>query len=200
MLQAIFVSFLFLGSRFGDVTLAANQVLLQFLHISAYALDGFAFAAEALVGQAMGARHRVALRQAALRASQWGALSAVAMAALFVLLGGWMIDLMAKAPEVQAEARRYLAYVALSPILAVASFMLDGIFIGATRTRDMRDMMALSLAVYVLCVLALMPTLGAHGLWLALLISFIARGFTLWVRYPALEDGADQSVVRSAES
>lgn len=72
MLQAIFVSFLFLAADFGDVPLAANQVLLQFLQITAYALDGFAFAAEALVGQAMGARARAALRQGALMTSFWG--------------------------------------------------------------------------------------------------------------------------------
>lgn len=187
MLEGIVISFLFLGSDFGDATLAANQVLLQFLHITAYALDGFAFAAEALVGQAVGARNRAALRQGAVRTSQWGLGVILLLAVTFALWGGALIDLMAKAPEVQTEARSYLVYMVLAPILGLAAWMLDGIFIGATRTRDMRNMMAVSLVIYVIAVIALMPALGNHGLWAALLISYVARGFTLGLRYPALE-------------
>ena len=187
MLEGIVISFLFLGSDFGDVTLAANQVLLQFLHITAHALDGFAFAAEALVGQAVGARNRVALRQGALRTSQWGLGIIVLLAVAFALWGGALIDLMAKAHEVQQEARVYLIYMVLAPILGLAAWMFDGIFIGATRTRDMRNMMAVSLVIYVISVIVLVPLIGNHGLWVALLISYVARGITLGLRYPALE-------------
>ena len=187
MLEAIFVSFLFLGADFGDVTLAANQVLLQFLHITAYALDGFAFAAEALVGQALGARDRAGLRRGAVLTSQWGLLTILVLSVGFALFGGAIIDLMAKADSVQAAARNYLIYMVLAPLAGLAAWMLDGIFIGATRTRDMRNMMAISLGLYGLAVLALVPLLANHGLWLALLFSFIARGVTLGLRYPALE-------------
>lgn len=187
LLQAIFVSFLFFGSDFGDVTLAANQVLMQFLHITAYGLDGFAFAAEALVGTAMGAGNRAALRRSALMASFWGAVTCIGLAAFFWLRGGWMIDVLTTAPDVRSEARVYLIYMVLSPILGMASWMLDGVFIGATRTKDMRNMMAISFAIYALSVWMLMPAYGNHGLWIALLISFVARGLTLLVRYPALE-------------
>ena len=190
MLECIFVSFLFLGADFGDVTLAANQVLLQFLHITAYALDGFAFAAEALVGQALGARNRPQLRRSAIVTSQWGLLIIVILAAVFALFGGSIIDLMAKAVEVQTEARSYLIYMVLAPLVGLAAWMLDGVFIGATRTRDMRNMMAVSLMVYVVAVMVLVPMIGNHGLWLALLISFVARGVTLGLRYPALEAAA----------
>lgn len=190
MLQIIFISFLFWGSDFGDVTLAANQVLLQFLSITSHALDGFAFAAEALVGQAYGARSWAHLRRGALLTSVWGMVVCLALAVMFASFGGALIDLMAKAPEVQHEARNYLIYVALAPILGLAAYMLDGVFIGATRSRDMRNMMAVSLGVYIIAALLLAPTLGNHGLWLALLISFIARGVTLGLRYPALERAA----------
>lgn len=190
MLQVIFISFLFWGSDFGDVTLAANQVLLQFLSITAHALDGFAFAAEALVGQAFGARSVAHLRRGALLTSVWGIVVCVALAIAFASFGGMLIDLMAKAPEVQQEARNYLIYMALAPILGLAAYMLDGVFIGATRTRDMRNMMALSLLVYIIAALLLAPSMGNHGLWLALLISFVARGVTLGLRYPALERAA----------
>jgi len=189
MLQAIFVSFLFLGSGFGDVTLAANQVLMQFLSITAHALDGFAFSAEALVGQAFGARNRLVLRRGAVLASLWALAVCAGIAAGYAIFGGALIDLMATAPEVRAAAREFLPYAAAAPLLGVAPFMLDGVFIGATRSRDMRNMMAASLAFYAVAVAALVPLMGNHGLWTALLLSFVARGVTLGLRYPALERG-----------
>ena len=193
LLQGIFLSFLFLAAGEGDVVLAANQVLLQFLHITAYALDGFAFAAEALVGQAMGARNRAGLRRSAVLASLWGAGSVVVLALAFALAGGMIVDLMTTAPDVRAVARDYLPWMVAAPVLGLAPWMLDGIFIGATRTRDMRDMMVVSFAVYGAAVLMLLPLMGNHGLWAALLISFVARGVTLGLRYPALEAGAGRA-------
>ena len=193
MLQAIFMSFLFLGARFGDVTLAANQVLLQFLEITAYALDGFAFAAEAMVGQALGAYNRGALRQAAIKSSLWGLIVVLGLAAAFALAGGAIIDLMATSPEVRSEARNYLWWMVLAPPIGIASWMLDGIFIGATRTRDMRNMMMISLVVYVVAVAAFIPLFGNHGLWLALLVSFVARGATLGWKYPKVEAAAEKA-------
>jgi MATE family multidrug resistance protein len=190
LLQAIFVSFLFLGSGLGDVKLAANQVLLQFLMITAYALDGFAFAAEALVGRAMGAKQRDILRRGALLTSGWGLLACALMTVGFALGGGAIIDLMTTAPLVRAEARVFLPYMIAAPLIGCASWMLDGIFIGATRSRDMRNMMAVSFIVYCASAAVLMPVLGNHGLWISLLISFIARGITLGLRYPALERAA----------
>lgn len=187
LLEAIFLSFVFLGSDMGDVTLAANQVLLQFLMITAYGLDGFAFAAEALVGRAVGARQVDALRRGAVLASFWAGLVSVLMTVLFWVIGPQIIDLMTKAPEVQATARVFLPYLLAVPVLACAAFMLDGIFIGATRSRDMRNMMALSFAIFVVAVVILVPAYGNHGLWAAMLISFVARGITLGLCYPALE-------------
>lgn len=187
LLQAMFVGFLFVGAGFGDATLAANQVLMQFLTFSAFALDGFAFTAETLVGQALGARARDRLRRAAVMSSAWGLVVVLALAVVFAVAGGAMIDLMTTAPEVRARARDFLPYVVAAPVLGVAAFMLDGIFIGATATRDMRNMMAVSFAIYAVAVALLVPGLGNHGLWLSMLIAFAARGITLGLRYPALE-------------
>ena len=189
-LEIIVVSFLFMGADFGDVTLAANQVLLQFLMIASHGLDGFAFAAEALVGQAFGARLRHQVRRGALLAGFWGACSALGLALGFLLFGGMIIDIMTTAPEVRVAARVYLPYMVLAPLLAVVPFILDGVFIGATRSRDMRNMMFVSFVVYGVAVLSLLPVLGSHGLWVALLVSFVARGLTLGLRYPALEAAA----------
>ena len=192
LLQLIFLAFLFIGASMGDVTLAANQVLMQFVTIAAYIMDGFAFSAEALVGQAVGARAVGRLRRAAILSSIWGAGLVVLLSAVYLALGPWFIDLLTTSEEVRAEARQYLFWLILSPVVGIAPFMLDGIFIGATRTRDMRNMMAVSFAIYVAALLVFVPVFGNHGLWVALLISFIARGVTLWLKYPALERGVTE--------
>jgi MATE family multidrug resistance protein len=191
LLQVMFVSFLFLGGGRGDLALAANQILLQFLFITAYALDGFAAAAEAMVGNAMGARNRKTLRRAAVLTSGWGVVSVLLMSLVFAVFGGAIIDVMTTSPEVRAEARIYLIYMVLAPTLGVASWMLDGIFIGATRTRDMRNMMILSTMIYLAALGVLVPLFGNHGLWSAFLLSFVARGITLGWKYPNLEAAAD---------
>ena len=187
LLMTIMVSFLFLASDFGDVTLAVNQILLQFIEITAFALDGFAFAAEALVGQAVGRANVPLLRRSIRLATLWAIVGAAVLSLVFGLAGGAVIDLMAKVPEVQEAARVYLPYMVLAPLLGVASWMLDGVFIGATRTADMRNMAVLSTGAYVVAVLLLVPVWGNHGLWIALLFSYIARAVTLAARYPALE-------------
>ena len=190
LLETIFVSFLFFGADFGDVPLAANQVLLQFIHIFAYALDGFAFSAETLVGNAKGRRDPARLRKSAVLTSLWGAVAATILAIAVALAGPALIDLMTTSPEVRAEARAYLPWVVGAPLLGVAAFQLDGIFIGATQVRDMRNMMFLSALVYFASVTLLIPVLGNHGLWLSLLISFAARAAFLGWKYPALERAA----------
>jgi MATE family multidrug resistance protein len=187
LLQSIFMSFLFFGAGYGDTRLAANHILLQFLTVTAHAMDGFAFAAESLVGQAMGAKKRAAFRRAAVLVSCWCFGAGLLLALMFWVFGGTIIDWLTTASDVRRAARDYLFYMALTPLLSAAPFMLDGIFIGATRTRDMRNMMVMSTVIYFAAVLILAPVFDNHGLWVALLISFAARGITLGWKYPALE-------------
>ena len=130
LLEICLVSFLFLGSAFDDTTLAANQVLIQFLFITAHGMDGFAFAAEALIGQALGAKDRGRLRRSVMLTSFWGAMVIVILTTAFVVFGGWLIDVMTKAPEVQVAARVYLVWMILAPFLGGPSWMLDGILLG----------------------------------------------------------------------
>ena len=184
LLQLSFTSFVFLGARFGDVTLAANQVLMQFLEITAYALDGFAISAETLVGQAIGARAQTELRRAGRICLQWGFGGAGMMALVFALTGGAIIDLMTTAPEVRAEARHFLPWLVLAPLIGVASWIYDGIFIGALQTRAMLRAMALSVGVYALALAGLIPVLGNHGLWAALMVLNATRGLTMRAAYP----------------
>lgn len=189
LLQLSFTSFVFLGARQGEVTLAANHVLLQFLAIMAYALDGIAFAAETLVGQAVGARAAGQARAAARLAMLWGLAGGVLLAAVFALAGPWLIDLMTTAPDVRATARAYLPWLAIAPVIGVICYIFDGIFIGATLGAEMRRTMLQSTAVYALALLAFAP-LGNHGLWAALMVLNLTRAVTMGRVYRRVFDPA----------
>ncbi len=191
LLEIGFAAFLFKAADFDDVTLAANQILMQFMHITAYALDGFAFSAEALVGQALGARARSTLRRAAVLTSQWGFVCVAVLSVGFLLGGGQIIEWMTTAEDVRIVANDYLFWMALAPLIGLPAWMLDGIFIGATRTRDMRNAMLTAVPIYLVAMFALTAFWGNHGLWLSMLLFFGLRGLTLAVRYPALEASAD---------
>jgi len=193
LLMGSFMTFLFLGAGLGDITLAANQIMLQFVEITAYALDGFAISAEALVGGAMGARNRPALRRAVLLSSFWALVGAVLLTVFFALLGPWLIAIMTTAEPVRVEALRYLWWMVAFPLIGLPSWMFDGIFIGATRTREMRLAMLQSTVVYAVFLAVLLPWLGNHGLWLSLMLFDVVRALTLWRYYPALEASAEDS-------
>jgi MATE family multidrug resistance protein len=186
ILQLSFTSFVFLGAWFGDVTLAANQVLMQFLEVTAYALDGVAFAAEALVGQAIGARSVSQTRAASRICMQWGIGGAVVLALVFALTGPWIIDLLTTSPEVRSEARAYLLWLVAAPLVGIAAWIYDGIFIGAMLTGPMLRAMLLSVVVYILALLVLVPLAGNHGLWGSLMVLNAMRTFTLWRLYPRI--------------
>ena len=192
LLQVMLIGFIFVSASVDDVTLAANQILIQFVEITAYGLDGFAIAAESLIGVSMGARSRLAVRRTAILTGAWSAAGSVLMALFFGIFGIWLIKVMATSVEVQQAAAVYLPWMVLSPIVGFASWTLDGIFIGATRTRDMRNAMFQSAIVFVLAVIILMPIMGNHGIWLALLISYVARAITLMRYYPALEAAVER--------
>jgi MATE family multidrug resistance protein len=177
------------GARLGDVALAANSVLRSLSDLSAYVLDGFAFAAEVLAGQAVGARSLIRFRRAVVLSSIWAAALAVIVSLAFWAGGLLLIDLMTATPSVRQAAREFLPWAVMAPLLGVACFQLDGIFIGATRTADMRNMMIVSLAVFLCAWGLLTPAFGNHGLWASLMVFFAARAITLGFRYPALERG-----------
>jgi len=181
----VFVWFMAQGAAQGDVRLAANAVLMQFIAISAYFLDGLAFAAEALVGRAVGAMRRAALATAAIRTSLWAGCVAALIALALLLFGPMLIDLLSVDAAVREAARNYLPWAVGAPLLGVWAFQLDGIFIGATRTAEMRNAMLLSTAIFLLAWWLLQPW-GNHGLWAALYVNYIARTATLLWHYPAL--------------
>ncbi len=184
-LIAVFLFFTSQGARAGDVTLAANAVLNNFLLISAFFLDGLANAAEQLCGRAYGARDRIAFSTATRLVIRWGFAFALAVTLVFALFGPALIDIMTASAEVRRNARDYLPFVILSPVLAVFAFAYDGVYIGSTWARDMRNLMMLSLLMFLAAWLAL-RSFGNAGLWGALLVHYAARGGLQALRYPAL--------------
>ncbi|MGN8261561.1 MATE family efflux transporter [Pseudomonas sp. SMSB3] len=180
-LQLVFLLITVQGARLGEATVAANALLLNGLLLTAYALDGLAHAVEALCGHAIGARDGTTLRRALVVASGWSLITSVVFAGLFLAGGHLFIDLQTNIPSVRAAAYPYLPYLAVLPLIAVWSYLLDGLFIGATRAREMRNAMLVSVLL-ALPVAALLGGLGNHGLWLAFLGFMAVRAVTLgWV-------------------
>lgn len=184
-LIAVFLFFTAQGARQDDVTLAANAVLNNFLLISAFFLDGLANAAEQLCGRAFGARDRLAFTGATRLVISWGFAFALAVTASYALLGPLLIDIMTASEDVRRSARDFLWLVTLAPVLGVFAFAYDGIFIGATWAREMRNLMVLSLLIFLAAWLALRSS-GNTGLWGALLVHYAARGGLQALRYPAM--------------
>ncbi|GJH06791.1 MULTISPECIES: MATE family efflux transporter [Paraburkholderia] len=178
--------FAHLGAKQGDATLAANALLLNFQTFMGYGLDGFAHAAEALVGAAIGARNREAFRQAVKVTLLWSGLGALAFSLVYWAAGTWIIERLTDQALVRATAEAFLPWTVLSPIVSVWGFLLDGVFIGATRTRDLMTSMVVSLSVFLAASWALAGTHGNHGLWAALMIFMAARGLTLLRLLPRL--------------
>jgi MATE family multidrug resistance protein len=184
-LIAVFLFFTAQGARAGDITLAANAVLNNFLLVNAFFLDGLANAAEQLCGRAYGARDRGAFSSATRLVLLWGFGFALAVTAIYALFGQGLIDIMTASAEVRRSARDYLWFVALAPILAVFAFAYDGVYIGATWVREMCNLMMLSLVIFLAAWLSL-RSFGNAGLWGALLVLYAARGGLQALRYPAM--------------
>ncbi|MGH6753778.1 MAG: MATE family efflux transporter, partial [Bradyrhizobium sp.] len=184
-LIAVWLFFSAQGARAGDTALAANAVLNNFLLISAFFLDGLANAAEQLCGRALGARNKDAFAGAVKLVMFWGFGFALAVAAVFALFGPVLIELMTASADVRRLAREFLPFVIFAPLLGVFAFGYDGVYIGATWARDMRNLMMLSLLIFLGAWLAL-RSFGNAGLWGALLVHYAARGGLEALRYPAL--------------
>lgn len=174
------------GARSGDVIIATNAVLLNFFEVAAYLVDGFAIASEAFVGQAVGAKDRARFRLAIILTTQWALVVGIICGLIIWFAGPWLIDVMTVNPVVQLTARSYLVWAAITPVLGALCFQFDGIFTGAMATKDMRNMMVLSLIIYLSAWSFLEPAFGNHGLWAALCVFFIARAITFAARMPAL--------------
>ncbi len=184
-LIGVYLFFMARGARAGDTMLAANAVLYNLNLVAAFFLDGMANAAEQLCGRTYGARDETGFRRVVKLVLAWGFAFGIAASVFFFVFGGIFIDQITSSTEVRAIARDYLWLMALAPVLGAPAFCYDGIFIGATWARDMRNLMAASFLIY-LAVWWATQAFGNTGLWMALLSFFIARGALQTGRYPTL--------------
>lgn len=185
------------GARLGEMTLAANQVLMQFVSVSAFVLDGFAFTAESRIGQAIGGGSAAALRRAIRLTGEFCVGSGLLFALLIWGVGHPVIDLLTSNAAVRSIAYGLLVFAAIAPAVGAPAWLLDGVFIGATRGKALRNAAILATALYIATDLLLRP-LGATGVWLALVLSYIYRALTLGAHLPGLLRSVDLAPPPSA--
>ena len=171
------------GARFGETVLAANAILMNLQYLLSYGLDGLAHAAEALVGKASGERSREVMARAVQLTLRWSLLIAAVFSATFLVFGPALIGLLTDIDTVREATRTYLPWLILSPLVSVFSFVYDGVFVGATWSRDMRNLMlGCSLLVFMPLWWLTLP-LGNHGLWLTFTLFMAARGISMGGTY-----------------
>ncbi|ANM09015.1 MULTISPECIES: MATE family efflux transporter [unclassified Rhizobium] len=170
-----------IGTSFGAVTLAANAVLMNFVLLSSYYLDGLANAAEQITGRAVGARYRPAFDRGLKLTILWSFGLAAIVSAFFFLAGPWLISVLTTSPEVRQAAAAYLPWAAVTGLTGALAFLMDGVFIGATWSAEMRNRMLMSFAGYLAMLAVFVPLFGNHGLWLAMNAFLLFRGFFLAV-------------------
>lgn len=174
------------SAQFGDVVLAANHILLQIISFTAFFLDGYAFVAEALVGKAYGANDRIAFKTVVKRTSELAVGSGILLALTVLAFGSLIISLLTDIESVRNYASGMCYVAAIYIFLSVAAFQLDGIFIGVSFTRQMRNAAIQSLAVFLLAWWLLVDAYGVAGLWWAMIIYVVARALCLLRYYPAI--------------
>lgn len=189
LLQLCFASLTIFGARLGGEVVAVNAVLMNLLTFTAYALDGFAYAVEAHSGHAYGARDDSQLRKVWRAACRQACLVALGFGLFYAVAGQQIIAALTSLPELRALANHYLPWQVVLPLVGVWCYLLDGMFIGATRGAEMRNSMAVAAAGYGLTLFTL-PVLGNHGLWLALAVFLSLRGIALgWIWHRHRVDG-----------
>lgn len=179
-----FVIFTRIGTGFGEVTLAANAVLMQVFLLSGYLLDGLATAAEQMVGQSLGARDRKGFERTVRLCLISAAIFAISLFALYMLVHGSFIDFLVLDGEVRSEARAYIIWAALTPVFGFLAFQMDGVYIGAAWGKEMRDWMLFSFALYLVAIAFAAWSQSNHMLWLALNIFLGLRGLSLYAILP----------------
>lgn len=171
------------GARLGGLILAANAVLMNLQMLTAFGLDGVAHAAEALVGKAVGEKRRDALEQAVRLTLKWSLIIALGFCAAYIAAGPFLVRLLTDLPEVRETAMQFLPWLIVSPIVSVWSFLYDGVYVGATRARAMRDIMLFSTLIIFLPAWYLLQGYGNHGLWLAFTLFMASRGIGMHIAY-----------------
>ena len=182
-LESVFIYFMWASAKQGEIILAANAVLLHLMHFLSFGLDGFAHAAEALAGNAYGAKNRSRLNAVVVVCLFWSLVVASVFSAAYLLGGELVISLLTSIHDVQQFASNYLIWLILAPFFCVWPYLFDGVYIGMTRTVEMRNGMLISVACFFVVAYALSAVWGNHGLWIGIMTLMIARGLTLGLWY-----------------
>lgn len=182
-LQAAFAFMTFHGAALGDITVAANAVLLNLLLLISYALDGIAYYAEAETGRSWGQNNRHALRDAVALAFQWSAITALLFTLVFALFGNGIISLLTDIASVRDSAEQYLPWLIAMPLLAFGSYLFDGVYIGTAQGRIMRNSMMFCTFVVFFPTWWLLREQGNTALWAAMAAFMLARSLTLGLHY-----------------
>lgn len=184
LLTLVTTFFTFVSSGMGEVVLAVNALLMQFFMLFSYFMDGFAYAGEALTGRFIGARNPVMLRLMLRRIFFWGLVVSAVSIVLYALFPDRILHIFTNDGEVIESAQKYLFWTVLIPVTGFAAFLWDGIFIGATASKEMRNAMIYSSIVFFACYFATVPVWGNNGLWLAFILYLSVRGITqtIWAK------------------
>ncbi|MEX1036716.1 MAG: MATE family efflux transporter [Sneathiella sp.] len=180
------------AAKEGNVTLAAVAVLMNFMHFIAHGLDGFAFAAEGMVGNAVGARKVSKLREIVWVTGFWALIVACLYALVYLIFGVAIINLLTGIEEVRERAYEFLPWLVAAPLISIWSYQIDGIFIGAVQSKEMRNCMIISFITYMISMQFFGELWGTHGLWAALMLFMATRAVTLALVYPRVERRAAQ--------
>ena len=180
LLQSVFLSYLIFGTLFGSEVLAANHILLQITFLSAYALDGIAFSAEILVGEAIGKRRYEKFKKVVKSALKLGFIFSGVISVSIYSLGFLVVDLMTSIKEVRLICYDFIIWISIMPIVSVFSYVYDGIFLGAARGKEIRIAMCQSFAIFFTCAIVLIPLIENTGLWTSIVVFNSVRAITLW--------------------
>lgn len=171
------------SSAEGTLLLAVNIILLQYLNWMSYGIDGFAYAAESLVGKYEGANDKIKLNEVIQKSFWWGGGLAILYSLIYGMFGVPLLQIFTDKPDVITAAEPYLIWMAIFPIISFSCYLWDGIFVGLTASGAMRDTMVVSLIVYLLAHFGLTEVWGVHGMWAAFLLFMVVRGVLLWRAY-----------------
>ena len=188
----VFTFFTSKSAGTGDLILAANSALLQFLFLFSYFLDGFAYAAEALVGKFTGSKNHLQLKKVVKNLFYWGAGFALVFVAVFALGGKSILLLFTNQDDVIEVALRYLPWLMILPLTGFSSYIWDGIYIGVTASRLMRNTMLMAAIVFFILFYGLRSSLGNHALWIAMNSFMLGRGLFqtfLYKKLPVFKEG-----------
>ena len=175
------------SSNLGDLELASNGILLNFVYISAFFVDGFAFTTESLVGQSKGAKNQTLFKRYVINSTIWCVISGMVCMIFFGVFGEKLIQILTDISTVRYLSSKYLIWVIVLPVISTFSYQLDGIFTGATKTRDMRNGAIISIFIFIIATVVLIPVLGNHGLWLSYILFIFVRAITLALKFSGLQ-------------